>query len=183
MKTLFLTHWVHQTLILKGSLKNLGLFKTYFHRVADLGENNLVFLWFREQIYPFMFVYFFFLLPSTVVLRLFGFVFNKLTWQKLRCIWCLHKIMNCVCSFLCKVLKDSMLTPEEAVLWFTEAGGVTTHPDGGGWTRVCPIPTRAPLGDFCGWNTPWAALRADGGGCLQGSWFLNFHRWLCGGGG
>lgn len=66
---------------------NLGLFKTYFHRVADPGENNLAFLWFREQIYPFMFVYFFSLLPPTVVLRLvFLFVFNKLTWQKLRCI-------------------------------------------------------------------------------------------------
>lgn len=162
MKTLFLTCWVHQTLVLKGSLKNLGLFKTYFHRVADLGENNLAFLWFREQIYPFMFVYcFFFLLPSTVVLRLFGFVFNKLTWQKLRCIWCLHKIMNCVCSFLCKVLKDSMLTPEEAVLWFMEAGGVTTHPDGGELDQSSPhthmcspwcfLWLKYPLGSSQGW--------------------------------
>ena len=32
--------------------------KLYFHRVANPGENNLVFLWFREQIYSFMFVYF-----------------------------------------------------------------------------------------------------------------------------
>lgn len=55
-------------------------------------------------------------LPSTVVLRLF-FVFNKLTWQNLRCIWCLHKIMDCVCSFLCKVLKDSMLTLERVMIY------------------------------------------------------------------
>ena len=57
------------------------------------------------------------LLPLTVVLRLF-FVFKTLPWRELRCIWCLHKTMNCVCSFLCKVLKDSMLTYEKAVLWF-----------------------------------------------------------------
>jgi len=98
-----------------------------------------------------------------VVLRLFWFVFNKLTWQKLRCIWCLHKIMNCVCSFLCKVLKDSMLTLVRVALWF--AGTVLSlwqHT----WAvlnsaRVCPLPTCGHLYFLHqeGWNTCLAAFR------------------------
>lgn len=81
-------------------------------------------------------------LPSTVVLRLF--VFNKLTWQKLRCICCLHKIMNCVCSFLCKILKDSMLTLGRAVVWFMET-----------WSFACN-------------KTPgWCGTRPEFAPCLQ----------------
>lgn len=87
VKALLLMQWVHQTLVVKGSLKNQGLFKTYFHKVANLGENNFLFLWFREQMYPFMFIYF---SPSSLNSGT-ETVFNKLTWQKLRCIWCLHK--------------------------------------------------------------------------------------------
>lgn len=103
------------------------------------------------------------LLPLTVVLRLF-FVFKTLPWRELRCIWCLHKTMNCVCSFLCKVLKDSMLTYEKAVLWFAglPSVGLEQFQQGTLTMSWVSLPC-ADTGVFStGWQYLWAAFRVMG---------------------